>query len=501
MIRLKIFFVVGILLFLQIGGCSDDDPVEEESFVTELRADPLTLEFSSEGGEKILSIFSNTKWSIEFPVSGWARPLITVSKGNANVKVVADPNESREERTTTFTITAHEIEDVVVTIIQAGKESTDDLEDEELYIEPDNNGMRSLTSLQLSQLMRIGWNLGNSLEAIIVNNGVYSGGETSWGNPPPTKALIDSVKQAGFNSIRIPVAWSHKLEDQSTYKISKAWLLRVEEVVNYALDNDMFVIINIHWDGGWMNHPDHEHQEAINTKLATLWQQIAIHFRNYDDRLLFAGTNEVMAEGYYGEPTVENLEVQNSFNQTFVCTVRATGGRNYFRHLIVQGFNTNITYTYNGFVLPNDVVEKRLMVEVHYYDPWEFTLKEDPPFNTQWGAPFANGDVTSWGQEDWVEEAFGMMKEKFIDNGMPVILGEYGVIHRKSLSGEAYVKHKAAREYYLEYVTHAAKRNGLVPFYWDNGNKADNGCAIFDRGTGEVIDPGALEAIMRGLVH
>ena len=137
-----------------------------------------------------------------------------------------------------------------------------------------------------------------------------------------------------------------------------------------------------------------------------------------------------MVEGYYGKPTVENLEVQNSFNQTFVSTVRATGGRNYFRHLIVQGFNTNITYTYNGFILPDDAVEKRLMVEVHYYDPWEFTLKEDPPFNTQWGAPFADGDVTSWGQEDWVEEAFGMMKEKFIDNGIPVILGEYGAISK-----------------------------------------------------------------------
>jgi len=500
MYRLKIILVLFMLSLLSSVGCSDKEKISEEIPVPELTVNPLTLEFSAEGGEKTLSIYSNTNWQINFLTSGWVRPSLTTSSGNVVVKVTADPNENRERRETTFTIKAAGVENVVVTITQAGKDSTGEPEEPEIYIEPDNTGMRNLSSLQLTQLMDVGWNLGNSLEAIVVNNGVYSGGETSWGNPLTTKTLIDSVKQAGFNCIRIPVAWSHKLEDPTTYKISKTWLARVEEVVNYALSNDMFVIINIHWDGGWMNHPDYGHQQAINNKLSSLWKQIAIYFRNYDDRLLFAGSNEVMVEGYYGSPSSENLAVQNSFNQTFVNAVRATGGRNYYRHLVVQGFNTNITYTYNGFILPSDVIEKRLMVEVHYYDPYEFTLKEDQPYNTQWGAPFAGGDITNWGQEDWVESAFGMMKTKFYDNGIPVILGEYAAIHRTSLTGEAYVKHKAAREYFLEYVTNAAKRKGLVPFYWDNGNKGNNSCVIFDRSTGEALDRGALEAIMKGKI-
>jgi endoglucanase len=294
------------------------------------------------------------------------------------------------------------------------------------------------------------------------------------------------------------VSWSHKLADKQNNLIALAWLQRVEEVLNYALDNDMFVKINVHWDGGWMDHPDFASQEAINSKLATLWEQIGAYFRDYDDRLLFAGTNEVHVDGDYGTPSSENLEVQNSFNQTFVTTIRATGGRNHYRHLVVQGFNTNINHTYNGFVMPDDEVENRLMAEVHYYDPYEFALNEKAPFNTLWGEPYAEGDVTNWGQEAWVNEAFGMMKEKFVDKGVPVIIGEYGAIHRTDLIGEAYTAHKASREYYLEYVTRAMIQNGLIPVYWDNGHAGDNGFALFNRSSGAVVDQGALDAIIRG---
>ncbi|GAO29791.1 endo-1,4-beta-xylanase A precursor [Geofilum rubicundum JCM 15548] len=268
--------------------------------------------------------------------------------------------------------------------------------------------------------------------------------------------------------------------------------------MNYALDNDLFVKINVHWDGGWLDHPDYAHQEAINSKLAKLWEQIGAYFRDYDDRLLFAGTNEVHVSGNYGAPSSENLEVQNSFNQTFVSAIRATGGRNHYRHLVVQGFNTNITHTFNGFIMPDDVVENRLMAEVHYYDPYEFALKTETPFNTQWGESYADGDVTSWGQEAWVNEAFGMMKEQFVDQGVPVIIGEYGAIHRKGLIGEAYTAHKASREYYLEYVTRAMVQNGLIPVYWDNGHAGNDGFALFNRNDGSVVDPGALDAIIRG---
>src|SRR5690606_33120968 len=157
-------------------------------------------------------------------------------------------------------------------------------------------------------------------------------------------------------------SYSHMLENQETYKIRDDWKLRVEEVVNYVLENDMYAMINIHWDGGWMNQPTYANQEEINEKLAALWNQVALHFRDYDDHLLFAGTNEVHIANNYGTPTAENAAVQNSFNQTFVDVVRSTGGRNTYRHLVVQGYNTNIEHTVNQLTIPVDYIDDLLMV-------------------------------------------------------------------------------------------------------------------------------------------
>jgi len=193
-------------------------------------------------------------------------------------------------------------------------------------ISPDTADMRQITCIALAKEMKVGWNVGNSLEA--------TGGETSWGNPLISKTLIDSVKAAGFNAVRIPVAWS-KFSDASTFTIQTTWLKRVGEVVNYVLDNNMYAIVNIHWDGGWMQ-PTYASQEYVNNRLSLMWKQIATYFRDYNDHLLFAGTNEVMVKNDYNAPTREYYTVQNSFNQTFVTTVRATGGRNAYRHLVVQ---------------------------------------------------------------------------------------------------------------------------------------------------------------------
>lgn len=367
--------------------------------------------------------------------------------------------------------------------------------DESDYIAPDRTGMRDLTSLELSRFISTGWNLGNSLESINVYNGTYTGDETSWGNPIVTRTLIDAVKAAGFNAVRIPCAWSHSIENESTYQIRTAWKERVEEVVNYVLDNGMYAIINVHWDGGWMDQPNFSNQAAINEKLAALWKQIAVWFRDYNDYLLFAGTNEVHVEGDYGTPSAENIEVQNSFNQTFVNTARATGGRNAYRHLIVQAYNTNIEYATNYLNMPADTTTNRLMTEVHFYDPYDFALQEDYGYKTQWGSPFAGGDVSSWGQEDWVNYAFGLMKTNFIDKGIGVIIGEYGAILRSALTS-GLQEHIEARNYYLEYVSKAARNNQLVPFYWDNGNTGNNGFGLFNRYTGAIVYQDAVNAII-----
>ena len=199
---------------------------------------------------------------------------------------------------------------------------------------PATTGMRDLTSLQLSRLMGSGWNLGNSLEAI--------GGEAAWGNPATTQALLSAVKAAGFKTVRIPVSWKQYADANDV--ISTTWLARVAEVVGYAKNAGLYALINIHWDGGWMQ-PTFARQAEANARITKFWTQIADHFKGYDDTLLFAGTNEVMVDGDYGTPKAEYVTVQNGFNQAFVTAVRATGGNNAVRHLVVQGFNTNIDHT------------------------------------------------------------------------------------------------------------------------------------------------------------
>lgn len=354
-------------------------------------------------------------------------------------------------------------------------------------IPADATGMGS-NAVQLAAKMKIGWNLGNTLEV--------PGNETGWGNPPTTQTLIDSVKAAGFTTVRLPCAWDSYIDDRSTHRIKESWLRRVKEVVDYCYKNDMYVIVNIHWDGGWLeNNPTYAKQTEVNAKQRALWEQIAVYFRDYDEHLLFAGTNEVHAD--YGQPTQEHLTVQMSYNQTFVNAVRSTGGRNTYRNLIVQAYNTNIDLAVNHLKVPADPTSGRMMVEVHYYDPYEFTLSTEPSAVSLWGEPYKQyGKVAGWGQEAHVKEQFGKMKTAFVDKGYPVILGEYGAMRRSSIGGDALTWHLQSRAYYLEYVTREARKAGLIPVYWDNGHLGNNSFALFNRTTGAIFDRQAVKALM-----
>lgn len=339
-----------------------------------------------------------------------------------------------------------------------------------------------LTSIALTKQMGAGWNLGNTLEAV--------GGETAWGNPKATQALMDSVKAAGFDSIRIPVAWS-KFSDADNFVIQEAWMQRVEEVVNYALNADLYVMINIHWDEGWMQ-PTNAKKEYVNNRLAIMWTQIANRFKNYDDRLLFAGTNEVMVDGDYGTPTAEYYTVQNSFNQTFVTTVRATGGNNATRFLVVQGFNTNIDHTVSfAKKMPTDSATDRLLMEVHYYDPYNFTLNKDSNI-TQWGKNATEPTKTeTWANEAYVDAQFQKMKTNFVDKGVGVILGEFAAMARLTVPG-----HEAYRTYWNEIIAASAIKHSLVPMYWDAGATDDFGSGLFNRTTGAQVYPDIINVLV-----
>jgi endoglucanase len=343
-------------------------------------------------------------------------------------------------------------------------------------------GMRNLTSLQLSASMSPGWNVGNSLEAI--------GGETNWGNPLLNQALMNGVKAAGFKSVRIPVSWKQYADANDN--ISASWMARVTEVVNYARNAGLYAIINIHWDGGWMQ-PTYANQATANARITKFWTQIANNFKTYDDYLLFAGTNEVMVDGDYGTPTVEYYTVQNGFNQAFVNAVRATGGYNASRHLVVQGFNTNIDHTVNFFTVPSDSATKKLMVEMHYYDPYNFTLNESSDTIWQWGSIATSaGNTETWANESWVDTQMGRMKTRFIDGlGMGVLMGEYGAISRTSVdSAQKY------RTYWDQYITRAAFTRGIVPVYWDNGYTGNHTMGLFNRSTGAQVHGGVISTIV-----
>ena len=340
-----------------------------------------------------------------------------------------------------------------------------------------SGGMRNLTSMQLAPMMIPGWNLGNTLEAMPT--------ETGWGNPMATQTLFNSIKAAGFKSVRIPASW--KQYSDANDNISAAWMARVTEVVGYARNAGLYAVINVHWDGGWMQ-PTYAQQATANARLTKFWTQIANNFKNHDDTLLFAGTNEVMVDGNYNPPTAEYCSVQKGFNQAFVNAVRATGGNNASRHLVVQAFNTNIDNAVGcNATMPSDWIANRQMMEVHFYDPYEFALDANST-SWKWGQAANPG---GWANEAWVDGQFQKMKTNFIDKGIPVILGEYGAILRTE-----YDPAGTNRKYWDQYVTRAAFTRGVVPMYWDNGYTANHQFGLFNRSTGAQAFPDVISTIV-----
>lgn len=345
--------------------------------------------------------------------------------------------------------------------------------------------------------MGAGWNLGNTLEA-------NSGGapvETAWGNPKATRELIDAVKAAGFNTVRIPVSYLSKIGDGPDYTIDYAWLDRISEVVGYVIDSGMYAVVNMHGDGyytvngGWLLcAEDATAQKEIKAKYEAVWKQIAEKLKKYSDHLIFESMNEEF-DGTYGSINAGAYSNINDYNQIFVDTVRSTGGNNKSRWLLVPGWNTDINSTsaVNGFVIPKDSAKNKLMISVHYYDPYNFTLNEGSKV-FKWGNNAVFPWKVNWGHEDHVETQFKKLYDEFTSKGYPVIIGEYGAIDKTYVSPDS----TEFRRYFMEYIANSAVRYGCVPVYWDNGYNGKNGFALFNRKTYEQIYPTIIEAIIRG---
>ncbi|MDR0864871.1 MAG: cellulase family glycosylhydrolase [Candidatus Symbiothrix sp.] len=472
----KIMYSILLCLFFSLfpQACSDEKATPELVVRTE------SLDFDKEGGTKNFLVESNGNWTASVSDNTWITADPASGKATSKVLITVGPNTGENAREGLVTFSLGSLQKTTK-INQPGQGAA---------VPPDDNEGMVSDAKDLAAQLKIGWNLGNSLEATSETNA----SETMWGNPKTSKRLIDAVKAAGFNAIRIPCAWSGYIENQETYKISDAWLARVKEVVDYCIDNEMYTIINIHWDRGWLEeNPFYAKQEEVNKKQKALWTQIAGFFKDYDEHLLLAGTNEVHAG--YGTPSAENIAVQSSYNQTFVDAVRATGGKNAWRNLVVQAYNTNSEYAIKYLKMPEDKAKKRLMVEVHYYDPWDFCGDESSSIYL-WGKDYSGKGVSTWGQEAYANERFAGMKTNFVDKGIPVILGEYGAILRSKLSDLEEQEHIQARNYYLNYITKTAQENGCIPFYWDNGNTGNNGFGLFNRSTGAQVYPDAIQAIV-----
>ncbi len=306
----------------------------------------------------------------------------------------------------------------------------------------DDGVMREgLTAVELTRLMGNGTNLGNTLEACDNKRGNFSTDpksyETYWGQPVTTQAMLTAMKAAGFDTIRIPVAWMTNATnlDKGDYTIDPAYLARVKEVVDYARNADMYVILNDHWDGGWWGMFGSEDKATRDLALEAykgMWTQIAEYFRDYSDYVIFESANEELGARFdedsplycsdsAAKPMMDLLRynVCNQINQAFVDTVRATGGNNAQRFLLIAGYGTNIDSTCDSrFFMPRDSAQKKLLVSVHYYDPWSYCGATDATGATAWG-------ITS--DYEYMDKQLAKMT-KFVKRGVGVVIGEYGAL-------------------------------------------------------------------------
>ena len=345
----------------------------------------------------------------------------------------------------------------------------------------------------------VGWNLGNQFEcsapnqdgeSIEIGNPANSiNAETAWGNPRVTKEMIQAVKNAGFNAIRIPIRWQCHITDPQKMSIDQDWIDRIKTVVGWCLDNDLKVIINAHHEKWLESRPTSQYKEENCKKLGLLWKNIATEFANYDSRLAFAGTNEVHISGYWGKPEPENLAVQNAYNQKFVEAVRATGGNNAKRHLIVQTYVCNPWFGIdNGdFIIPKDADgngNNYMSVEFHFYQPWSYAGYPDTGDRYDyWGDKYKDaGEKVPAENEKWMTDFFEKVVNTWSSQGLGIVIGEWGVTNRNTSNPD---KVHENMNYYCNFLTKEAHNRGFSTFVWDNNQfNNENGrenYGIFDR--------------------
>lgn len=328
--------------------------------------------------------------------------------------------------------------------------------------------MRDISTMELVRDMGIGINLGNTFESCPNwyeedwiakwTEGKPQNYETAWGSPEITKEMIEGIAKEGFGVLRIPVAWSNIMAHDGTYTINAEYDARVHEIVDWTLESGMYAIINIHWDGGWVNKFPDDKEESMK-RYTHMWEQIADSFKDYDDYLMFESQNEELGwESIWnpwgdGTGKAESYALCNEINQVFVDTIRNSGGNNPKRHLLISGYNTGIDRTCDDlFKMPNDPAN-RMAVSVHYYSPAGFAILEE---DADWGKA-----IPTWGSDqDYasLRSEMDMLKTHFTDKGIPVIIGEYGCPTKN--------KEPESVQRFLSSVCEEAYQRGHCPVMW-----------------------------------
>ncbi|NKI30355.1 glycoside hydrolase family 5 protein [Croceivirga thetidis] len=302
----------------------------------------------------------------------------------------------------------------------------------------------SSTASALVAQMGVGWNLGNSFD-------VENRDKTFWGNPLPTKAMIDLVASAGFKTLRIPVTWGYHQSITEPFTIEQDYINRVQKVVDYGIENDLFVIINVHHDDDWVQLVSSE-KEYVKSRLSSLWQQVATHFKDYNEQLIFDILNEPRLKGTSLEWTggdAESRSILNEYHQVGVDAVRATGGNNTSRFLMVSTYAAStLDGPMNDLVIPNN--DPNIIISLHTYFPWSFAGDENGP--------------TTWGSADEraaLNTEMDRIRQKWqVEEGREVILGEWGTRNKGNLS---------ERVEYAQFYAEASLSRGFVPVVWDDG--------------------------------
>ena len=360
---------------------------------------------------------------------------------------------------------------------------------------PDPEPTPEISGLSVDKVyeaLGLGWNLGNQLDAHA--NGVS--GETLWGNPIVSQTLFDGVAQAGFKSIRIPITWMGHIGPAPDYTIEPAWLNRVAELVDYAEKAGLTTIINIHHDGAnseyWLDIKNAAINQSVNNKieaeLAAIWKQVAEKFADKGENLIFESMNEIHDGGWgWGNNRNDGGKQYATFNhwqQVFVDAVRSAGGKNETRWLGIPAYCTNIDLG-DYLVLPDDP-SNRLMVAVHCYEPYQYTLEAN---FSEWGHTGAEGKKDKSDEKTLVGE-LDKAVAKWSSRGIPVYIGEFGCVRRSDSRAVNF------RNYYLKYYAKAATDRHIPIMYWDNGYSGTGRemSGLFNRSTGKIY-PGVENAV------